>query len=176
MSFVLMVFVGCQGQVSCGVNKNLNLDKGKEFITSSLENKYGVKATSVDCPGPVKGEKDGTFQCTVLFGTAKGTVNLVQTDDKGTARITSVEGLIFATGLEKRMAEHFGKQLNLHVEVACGERIRPSIPGSKFTCDARDAKGATGKILVTVDDDKANVTFKLAPRDGAPPPEAPPAP
>ncbi|MBA3457923.1 MAG: DUF4333 domain-containing protein [Deltaproteobacteria bacterium] len=175
LPFVLVVFVGCQAQVSCGKNKNLDMTKGREFVSSKLERDVGQKPTAVTCPETVKPEKGATFECTATFGKANATVKLVQDDDKGGVTITAVTGILIAARLEKQIADGLGKKHNVHLEVACGERIRQSVKGDRFHCDAKDAKGQSAKIAVEVENDDGKVVYKVEPQQGASPvtPEAP---
>lgn len=166
-----MVFVGCSAHVSCGKTKNLNVEKGEEFVSSVYERVAGQKPTAVKCPGPVEMKKGVVSECTASFGAATATVGLTQTDDIGGVTITSVSGVVFATELEATVAKDFGSKLNVHLEVACGERVRPAVAGGTFTCDAKDARGTSGKVVVTMEDDKGNVKFRLAkPEESAAPP------
>lgn len=175
---VLLVFAGCQFEASCGSKgKNLNLEKGREFVSTTLERELGQKPASVTCPGPVKIEKDKPFECTASYGPAIAKVHLVQTDDKGGVTIKDVTGVLIASKLEAQIADQLGKKHNVHLEVACGERVRKSVPGDKFTCDAKDAQGKTGKIAVVVEDDNGKVQFAVEqPTPAAPEPPAAPAP
>ncbi len=180
LSFLLLLFVGCQFSASCG-NKKLDMAKGKEFISSKLEANIGQKPISVTCPEDVKIEKGGTVECTAGFGPATAKVTLTQDDDQGTVSMTSVTGLLIAASLEKQIAESLGKQLNMHIEVACGDRVRASVKGDKFVCDAKDAKGNAAKVEVEVTDDNGKTNFRVMPSQGAPaesgtPPADPAAP
>lgn len=188
LPFLLVLFVGCQFSASCG-GKKLDMAKAREFISSKLEANIGQKPTSVTCPEDNKVAKGGTIECTVAFGLATGKVTMTQDDDQGNVTITSVTGLLIAAALEKQVADSLGKQLNAHIEVACGDRVRTSVKGDKFLCDAKDANGSTAKVEVEVTDDNGKTNFRVMPPPGAPatppadpgtPPEgaaaAPPAP
>ena len=158
---ILLVVVGCQFQASCG-GKKIDMAKAKEFVSSTLERELGQKPTETTCPRSVAVEKGKTFECTAKFGAAVATVTIDQNDDQGNVTIKSVTGILVSSKLETQIAEHFGKQMNAHIEVACGDRIRPAKPGDTFTCDAKDAAGATAKINVKVKDASGAVDFELA--------------
>ena len=175
LSFLLFLFVGCQFSASCG-GKKLDMAKGKEFISSKLEANIGQKPTSVTCPeGDIKLEKGATIDCTAAFGPATAKVTLVQDDDQGTVSVQSVTGLLIAASLEKQIAESLGKQLNMHIEVACGDRVRTSVKGDKFLCDAKDAKGNGAKVEVEVTDDNGKTNFRVVPPGAPAEPPMPPA-
>lgn len=167
-----LVFVGCQFQASCG-GKTLRMDRTKEFVATTLERETAQKPTEVTCPDKVKISKGTSFECTVLFGTAPAKVVLEQQDDEGFVKITSVTGILIATKLEAAIADQLGGKLNAHFTVACGDRVRPSTPGDRFTCTAKDAQGATGPVTVIVKDDQGNVRFDLGAPTGEAPAEAP---
>jgi len=158
---ILFVVVGCQFQASCGTKK-IDMTKAKDFVASTLERELGQKPTETTCPRSVAAEKGKTFECTAKFGAAVATVTIDQNDDQGNVTIKSVTGILISSKLEKQIADHFGKQMNAHVEVACGDRIRPSNAGDTFTCDAKDAAGATAKVNVQVKDATGAVDFALA--------------
>jgi hypothetical protein len=121
--------------------------------------------------------KDTAFECTAAFGAATAKVDIVQADDKGGVSIRSVTGILIAAKLEAQIANQLGKQLNVHVTVSCGERVRASVAGDRFLCEAKDAKGASGKVAVSVEDTSGKASFALVPSDGsAPPAENPAAP
>lgn len=174
---LLLLFVGCQFSASCGGRK-LDMAKAREFVSSKLEANIGQKPTTVTCPVEVKVAKDGAFECTVAFGSATGKVTMTQDDDQGNVTIKSVTGLLIAASLEKQVAESLGKQLNAHIEVGCGDRVRTSVKGDKFMCDAKDAKGNTATVEVAVTDDNGKTSFRVMPSQGAPatPPADPAAP
>lgn len=157
---ILLVVVGCQFQASCG-GKKLNMEKAKEFVTSTLEREVGQKPETT-CPDSVEIEKGKTFECTARFGAAAASVVIEQNDDQGNVTIKSITGILIAQKLEELIADRIGKQLNVHVEAACGERVRPATPGSTFQCDAKDASGASAKINVKVKDVDGNVDFEVA--------------
>ncbi len=180
LSVLVLLFVGCQFSASCG-GKKIDMQKARDFISSKLEASIGQKPTSVTCPDEVKIEKGGTIECTVAFGPATGKATMTQDDDQGNVTITSVTGLLIAASLEKQVADSIGKQLNAHIEVSCGDRVRTSVKGDKFVCDAKDANGNTAKVEVEVTDDNGKTNFRVlpppaAPADPAAPPAAPAAP
>jgi len=174
LSAVLLVFVGCQFQASCG-GKKLNMEKAVEFVSSTLEKDVGQKPSAVTCPDSVKIEAGTMFECTVAFGAPKAVVVMSQDDDKGNVTIKSITGILIASKLEKAISDDFGSKLNVHITTACGDRVRTATAGDKFTCDARDAKGNGGKVMVTVKDTAGNVNFELV-RPEAPTEPAPTAP
>jgi len=157
---VLLVCVGCQFQASCG-GKKLNMEKAKEFVATALERDVGQKPDSTTCPESVKIEKGAKFSCTAKFGAATATVEMQQNDDEGNVTITSSTGILVANKLEKLIAEGIGKQANVHVDAACGDRVRPATPGSTFQCDVKDAKGVTAKVNVKVKDASGSVDWEL---------------
>lgn len=176
LPFALFVFAGCQFSASCG-GKNLNTDKAKEFVSSTLETGVGQKPTDVTCPDKVPIEKGKSFECTASFGGPKATVAMEQHDDKGGVTITSITGVLVASKLEAQIAEHFGTKLNTKLTASCGDRVRAATVGDKFTCDATDANGGKGKIAVVVEDTAGKVHFALeTPEGAAPPAPAPEAP
>lgn len=158
---ILIVVVGCQFQASCG-GKKLNMEKAKEFVTSTLEREVGQKPETT-CPDSVAIEKGKTFECTAKFGAAVATVVIEQNDDEGNVTIKSSTGILIAHKLEELIADRIGKQLNVHVEATCaGDRVRPATPGLTFQCDATDANGASAKINVKVKDADGNVDLEVA--------------
>jgi hypothetical protein len=174
--FTGLVFFGCQFSASCG-NKNLDLEKGREFVSSTLEKTVGQKPDKVTCPEKVAMAKDATFECTASFGAANAKVGIIQTDDQGGVTIQSVTGVLVASKLETQIADQVGKTINAHVTVTCGERVRASVPGDQFMCDVKDARGASGKVRVKVEDTNGKASFEAVAGDGsAAPAEAPAAP
>jgi hypothetical protein len=168
---LLLVFVGCQFQASCG-GKTLNMKNAREFISSTLERQVGEKPTDVTCPHKVAIETGKTFECTATFGKPVANVLIVQNDDKGNVTMQSITGILIASKLENAIAEDFGNKLNAKITAACGDRVRAATPGETFTCDVTDAKGASAKAEVLVKDTTGQVTFRLV-TSAAPP--APPA-
>lgn len=166
LPFLPLVFVGCQFSASCG-NKSINLENAREFISKTLEAESGQKPTSVTCPDKVEIKKDSSFECTASFGTLNAKVTLVQTDDKGGVEMTAVSGILVAAKLEKEIAAAVGQQLNASVTMSCGERVRAAVVGDKVLCDAKDAKGASGKIELTVEDVNGKVAWAAVPSAGA---------
>jgi hypothetical protein len=157
---VLLVCVGCSFQASCG-GKKLNMDKAKEFVTTALEREVGQKPETT-CPESVKIEKGAKFSCTAKFGAATATVEILQNDDEGNVTISSITGIVVANKLEKEIADGIGKQANVHVDVACGDRVRPATAGLTFQCDVKDAKGTTGKVNVNVTDATGAAHWEIA--------------
>lgn len=172
LTVVLVLFAGCQFSASCG-GKNLNVKKAEEFLSTTLEREVGTKPDSVTCPGPVKLEKDKESECTAKYGAATAKISLVQHNDEGGVTVKGVTGILIASSLERQISDKFGKKLNAHLTVECGERVRAAVVGESFTCVAKDAKGASGTIAVTVEDVSGKVRFELAPSAAPPPPEAP---
>jgi hypothetical protein len=167
---VLALCVGCQFSASCG-NKTLNMDKARDFISATLEREVGQKPSETTCPDSVKAVKDATFQCTAKFGPkAIATIEIKQDDAKGNVTIQSVTGVLIASKLEAQIAGSLGTKLNAHLTVSCGDRVRAAVVGDHFTCEAKDAKGATGQVEVIVKDTSGHVEFKLV---EPPPPAAP---
>ena len=59
----------------------------------------------------------------------------------------------------------------VHADAAADRRA--SVAGDKFVCEAKDARGASGKVAVSVEDASGKVSFAIVPAEGTPPPAAP---
>ena len=75
--------------------------------------------------------------------------------------IALAEQIVVASRLETMIADHLDK-MGLGVLVKCGDRVRPSTPGSNFKCSIENAKGEVLNAAdVTIKDDKGNLDWKL---------------
>ena len=159
LSFIILV--GCQFQASCG-GGNLDMAAAKELVSSALAADVGEKPAAVTCPDTVKPEAGATFECTADYGNgATAKVVIKQDDDKGNVTVTGVSGILVARKAEAAIAKGIGEQLNVHVEVDCGQRFRPSVAGGSFTCAVKDAKGESATVEVQVKDDAGNISWRI---------------
>ena len=112
------------------------------------------------CPGPIKRKRGSGFECTASFReTGTAVVGVAQTDGRGGLAIASVQGLVFAADLEGKIARRYSIRLSTKLGVDCGQRVRPAVVGGEFFCTAKNAKGESSTLLVTMTDDKGTVRF-----------------
>jgi hypothetical protein len=62
--------------------------------------------------------------------------------------------------LEQSIAKEM-QDKGLTAKLDCGPRFRFSVGGSSFGCKVADSEGGSGLVVVTVNDDKGNTSWKL---------------
>ncbi len=153
-SFAVLVVVGCKGHIDA--------KHAEDFLSSTLESWTGEKPTAVSCPAQVRTKQSAGFTCTASFrqtGTAVAVIGLVQTDGRGGLALASLDGLLFAADLEGRIARRFAIRLKTNLVIDCGPRVRLPVAGGEFFCDARNEKGESKTLLVTMTDNQGGFTF-----------------
>ena len=167
-SFAVLVLVGCKGTIEAKY--------AEDFLSSTLEKWTGQKPTAVKCPAEVRKKRSAGFHCTASFretGTAVADIGLVQTDGTGGLALASLDGLLFAADLEGRIARRFAIRLKTNLVIDCGPRVRLPVAGGEFFCNARDEKGESRTILVTMTNDRGGFTFGTELSPAAPAPQVP---
>lgn len=171
---VCLLIGGCEFNASCNT-KTLDRKGAEKLVKGAVAAQTGGDP-KVTCPGGIKIEKGGRFDCKIEIDGVNGVATLEQKDDKTYVEVVSVTGLLFGKTLERTLSERLTAQTEGKVTVACGATVRASTPGDTFRCQATDAAGATIDVVVKVKDDAGNIDYELdkaSIKQGATPPVAP---
>lgn len=173
---VCLLIGGCEAHASCG-GRTLDMKNAEALVRKAVLEQTGAEA-KVTCPGKVKIEKGGRFDCTIVIDDVKAVATLEQKDDKTYVEVVSVKGMLVSKALEATLAAKLKGAAAVEPKVDCGPRVHASTPGASFRCKATDANGATAEVVIKVKDDEGNVDFELDQTSirQAGQPEAPPAP
>lgn len=151
---ILALVIGCHAEASCG-SKKLDTDKAEKVLTDALAKATGMTPT-VTCPEDVDIKAGAIFQCEAKLGEAVGAFRVTQKDDKGNVSYELLQDFILSEKMEEGIARQIQETSGATATVNCGQRVRLSEPGTRFTCTA-DAKGQKLTVGVQIKDTKGNV-------------------
>ena len=143
---------------------NLNMDHVESIIKSGLAEQVGLAFSSVSCPETRAIKSADVFECKAVaeVGAGELTVEVTQKDDSGTIawKLVNPEKVMSLTALEDQVKAAIARQMKVDAVVDCGGKRRVSAKGQTFECKATAGKDV-GTVVVTVDDDKGNVSWAL---------------
>ena len=132
----------------CGASQ-LDTGKAQDTIRTLVTSKLGVPVKTVKCPDKVKLVKGLVSVCQVtLVSGETEPFTVTQQDDKGNVHIQPTN--LLATGIEKTIADRLAEQ-HVKATATCPEHVVIRV-GAVVHCTAKDAKGTTARITVTVTD------------------------
>ncbi len=159
----LAVLVGISlGLVSIitACSTNLDIDKVKASIKDGIKEQMGITVKSVTCPEKHEAKAGDSFDCTALAeNDSTITVTVKENDDKGNIRWDTAEtkGVIDLIQLQSAIVA----KTVINGTVDCGGKFKAVKAGETFECKAKDAKGNSATIEVTVKDRDGDVRWKV---------------
>jgi hypothetical protein len=151
-----------------GCTKYQDMERIKTSIKEGVQKQTGAAVLWVECP-PRRAAKPGDrFECRAGIEGGSVAIDLVQ-DEYANVTWTEREMVLDLAKLETTIHDGLLQHMSLEAKVSCPGRHRPSIPGSRFECQATLATGAV-PIPVVVKDNKGQVDWS-APRMPSPSPK-----
>ena len=144
-----------------GCERMLDITKVEAAIKSGLTEQLEMPFASVTCPESRAMKAGDVFECKAVAETGGDlTVQVTQNDDTGAInwKLTNGEKVLSLTKLEEQIKDGLARQLNVDAAVACGGKMRVAKAGQTLECTAT-AGAESRKVLVTMDDDKGNVSW-----------------
>jgi hypothetical protein len=137
-----------------------DMERIKTSIREGVERQTGAAVSWVECP-PRRAAKPGDrFECRAGIEGGAVTLELVQ-DEYANVNWTQRELVLDLRKLEETIRAGLLRDFSLGAEVVCPGRHRPSIPGTRFECEARPKGGDAIAIPVLVKDAKAQVDWSV---------------
>jgi len=144
-----------------GCERLLDIERAQAAIKSGLTEQLQMPFASVTCPESRAMKAGDVFMCTAVAETGGDLrIQVTQTDGSGAInwKVTNGDKVLSLTKLEAQIKEGLVRQLNVDAAVACGGKMRVAKAGQTLECTAT-AGAESRKVLVTMDDDKGNVTW-----------------
>lgn len=141
----------------------LDIERTEAAIKSGLAEQLEMTFASVTCPESRAMKAGDVFECKAVAETGGDLdVQVTQNDDSGAInwKLTNGDKVLSLTALEKQIRDGLASQLKVDAAVACGGKMRVAVAGQTIECTAT-AGADSRKVLVTMDDDKGNVTWAL---------------
>lgn len=151
------------GLAACG--GNLDIPAVERSIADGIARQLGLAMSSVTCPRDRRAWKAGdTFRCTgkpALGGSIL--VEVTQKDDHGEIgwKVTKSTGLFDLKEAGEAVEQGFRDQLGTEVQLSCGERWQVGAAGDTFECAAAAADGTTRTVVITVQNEAGNISWRL---------------
>ena len=148
---------------ACG--GNLDIPGVEKSIADGLAQQLGLAMTSVTCPPEPRAPRSGDrFQCTgqpAIGGSIL--VEVTQKDATGNIgwKVTKSTGLFDMQAAAAAVEQGLRDQMGAEVEVSCGDRWHLGSAGDFFECVGVAADGTTPTVVITVQDDAGNISWKL---------------
>ena len=145
-----------------GCERMLDIDKVEGAIKTGLAEQLEIPFATVTCPESRTMKAGDAFECKAVAETGGDlTVQVTQNDDSGAIswKLTDGDKVLSLAKLEEQIKEGLARQLNVDAAVTCGGgKMRVAKAGQTLECTAT-AGAESRKVLVTMDDDKGNVTW-----------------
>jgi hypothetical protein len=141
-----------------GCLNHLDDRKVEQEIETFLKSK-GVTIKSVDCPPDRPLKKDDTFTCSGIDADNEALVFRVKQTDGHGAIFWEMDGMLIN---QQKVGDGIERQVGTKVDVQCPEKSLIMKVGSSFTCPVL-VKGKTEHVLLTLVNDKGDVTWKPVP-------------
>lgn len=144
-----------------GCERLLDIDRAEAAIRSGLTEQLEMPFASVMCPESRAMKAGDVFMCTAVAETGGDLrIQVTQTDGSGAInwKVTDGEKVLSLTKLEEQIKDGLVRQLNVDAIVSCGGKMRVAKAGQTLECTAT-AGAESRKVLVTMDDDKGNITW-----------------
>ncbi|NJP11836.1 MAG: DUF4333 domain-containing protein [Leptolyngbyaceae cyanobacterium RU_5_1] len=129
-------------------------------LRANVSQKAGINVRAVNCPATTRIESGQLFNCQATAEGKTFTLSIRSPDDKRELQWNTT-GLLVLPKLEQTIQQGIKEQFRLDVKTNCGGTIRIAKPGDTFECKVIDGRGQTKTVVVRVDDEKGNVTWKL---------------
>ena len=146
-----------------GCERNINVDEVETVIQAGLLEQIQVKFASVSCPKPRPMKAGDEFDCKAVAETGGDvTVKVTQKDDTGNIswKLVNGEKVLSLKAIEEQVRDAIAKQLKVDAAIDCGGTRRVAEAGKTFECTAK-AGTESRAVIVTMDDDKGNVSWAL---------------
>ena len=143
---------------------NLDIDKVKASIKDGIKEQMGITVQSVTCPEKHEAKAGDSFDCTALAeNDSTITVSVKQTDDKGNIHwdMTGSKGFLDLDKIQTQMVDTLKAKTGTEATVDCGGKFKAVKVGGTFECKAKDVKGNSATIEVTVKDNNGNVHWEV---------------
>ncbi len=149
---------------ACSAQRTVDTTSIEAQIAKDVATSRGVEVKA-SCPGDVKAEKGGQFDCRVTDGKGNSlSVRATQTNDSG--HVTWVLGALNIPKVQQELTKSVSASIGAAVEVACPAILVESRVGKQIACAVTDQHGRAGKVVATVVDDKGNISWELNPGAG----------
>jgi hypothetical protein len=148
-------------QLACGTR--MDMDAVSKAVSDGISSTASLPVASVSCPTSTRFAKEGSsFQCLVtprMGGTL--TVKVTETDAKGNVKweVVSMDGLVDLKAIENAIQKRVKQATRVDATASCGGTYRLARAGESFDCEVKTQKTGTATMVVTMTDDKGNVTI-----------------
>jgi hypothetical protein len=140
-----------------------NVDFGKsvaENIQKLYAEAHGIELPGLTCPPLIIAGAKEPSRCQTR--TQNVDVLFELTLDEGDATFHPRRGFVVSEAAAKLAVDELAK-LGVQAEVDCGPALRLSVPGSTFTCMAKDTTGATRPLYYRVTSDDGAIELRDRP-------------
>jgi len=131
-----------------------------EQITTLHAEAHGIELPGLTCPPLLLASRKEPVQCQARVQ-GVDVVFDVTVGDQGAA-FQARRGFVVSS-LAVDLAKKALARLQIEAEIDCGPALRLSVPGSTFTCTAKDATGATRPLYYRVADDNGRIEMRDRP-------------
>jgi hypothetical protein len=131
-----------------------------EQITTLHSEAHGIELPGLTCPPILLASRKEPAQCQARVQ-GVDVVFDVTVEDEG-AVFQGRRGFVVSS-LAVDLARKALARLQVEAEIDCGPALRISVPGSTFTCTAKDATGATRPLYYRVADDNGRIEMRDRP-------------
>jgi hypothetical protein len=168
----------CQGRAQTGETFTVEVSKGNdgawtseprnvafgkavtEQITTLYSEAHGIELPGLTCPPILLASRKEPVQCQARVQ-GVDVVFDVTVGDQG-AVFQGTRGFVVSS-LAVDLAKKALAKLQVEADIDCGPALRLSVPGSTFTCTARDSTGATRPLYYRVADANGRIEMRDRP-------------
>jgi hypothetical protein len=154
-----------------GCSSSLDSEKLSQEITSQVDALVpeGTQ-TSVNCPSGIKPEQGATFTCTLTINGQDAVIDVTQSDADGNVTFESQSAILFMDKAQEEITSKVTEQVPGTWTTTCNPPkasggVYLAEPGSTFDCSVTgvtgDGQEQSGTAVVTVDDNKGNISFEI---------------
>lgn len=148
--------------VLAGCKRNLDMPKSEAAIKSGISQKLNLPLASVKCPETREKKASDVFDCKAIAETGgELVVKVTQANAKGDLSWELPRGqmILVSAAVEKYVKNGLAAK-SIDAEVDCGGKSRLPVAGKTFECTVK-TNSDTRQVVVTMDDNKGNVTWAL---------------
>lgn len=137
-----------------------NQSKVQESLKGFFAKQTGVPIRSITCPATVQPIAGNAFECQVAAENINFPIQVQVRNNQGDYRIEA-KGLLVLAQLEQQIQTTVKEKTGVTIKANCGTRLRMTKPGETFQCQATSDQGQTKAVVVTVEDDKGSIRWRI---------------
>jgi hypothetical protein len=145
---------------SPGSNPGSSQAKVQETLKGFFAKQTGVQVQSIACPPTIQATAGSSFECQVSAENITFPIQVQVRSNQGDYRVEA-KGLLVLAQLEQQIQTTVKEKTGVGIKANCGARLRMTKAGETFQCQAISEQGQTKPVIVTVEDDKGSIRWRI---------------